>query len=148
MTETMGDEIFVLDCHLMGEDWLFHWLWHFHSTEQGIHAVRRNKIFAEGGNSNTHFFHHKMFHQRVLEVGLLRDPWTAMRSNQSILKEINPVGTGLISWKIWENGIETCKISCMKRVASPGSMHDTMNFKMLFKKLKRIRKGRKEGSRN
>ena len=27
--------------------------------------------------------------------------------------------------KIWENGIETCKISCMKWVASPGSMHDT-----------------------
>ena len=27
--------------------------------------------------------------------------------------------------KIWENGIETCKISCMKRVASPDSMHDT-----------------------
>ena len=27
--------------------------------------------------------------------------------------------------KIWENGIETCKISCMKLVASPGSMHDT-----------------------
>ena len=27
--------------------------------------------------------------------------------------------------KIWENGIETCKISCMKRVAGPGSMHDT-----------------------
>ena len=26
--------------------------------------------------------------------------------------------------KIWENGIETCVISCMKRVASPGSMHD------------------------
>ena len=26
---------------------------------------------------------------------------------------------------VWENGIETCKISCMKRVASPGSMHDT-----------------------
>ena len=23
------------------------------------------------------------------------------------------------------NGIETCKISCMKRVASPGLMHDT-----------------------
>ena len=30
-----------------------------------------------------------------------------------------------ISSKIWENDIETCKISCMKRVASPGSMHDT-----------------------
>ena len=27
--------------------------------------------------------------------------------------------------KFGENGIETCKISCMKRVASPGSMHDT-----------------------
>ena len=25
--------------------------------------------------------------------------------------------------EIWENGIETCKISCMKRVASPGPMH-------------------------
>ena len=25
----------------------------------------------------------------------------------------------------WENGIETCIISCMKRDASPGSMHDT-----------------------
>ena len=25
---------------------------------------------------------------------------------------------------IWENGIETCIISCMKRDASPGSMHD------------------------
>ena len=27
--------------------------------------------------------------------------------------------------KIWENDIETCKISCMKRDASPGSMHNT-----------------------
>ena len=26
---------------------------------------------------------------------------------------------------IWENGIETCKISYMKRITSPGSMHDT-----------------------
>ena len=26
---------------------------------------------------------------------------------------------------IWENGIETCKISYVKRIASPGSMHDT-----------------------
>ena len=25
----------------------------------------------------------------------------------------------------WENGIETCIISYMKRVANPGSMHDT-----------------------
>ena len=27
--------------------------------------------------------------------------------------------------EICENGIETCTISCMKRVASPGSMHGT-----------------------
>ena len=27
--------------------------------------------------------------------------------------------------EIWESGIETCIISCMKRVANPGSMHDT-----------------------
>ena len=27
--------------------------------------------------------------------------------------------------EIWENSIETCIISCMKRVASPGLMHDT-----------------------
>ena len=26
---------------------------------------------------------------------------------------------------IWENGIETCIISCMKWIASPGLMHDT-----------------------
>ena len=27
--------------------------------------------------------------------------------------------------KIWENGIETCIISCKKRIASPGLMQDT-----------------------
>ena len=27
--------------------------------------------------------------------------------------------------EIWENGIETCIISYIKQVASPGSMHDT-----------------------
>ena len=26
---------------------------------------------------------------------------------------------------IWENGIETCIISYMKRIAGPGSIHDT-----------------------
>ena len=36
----------------------------------------------------------------------------------------NSVGEGE-GGEIWENGIETCIISCMKRVASPGSMHDT-----------------------
>ena len=27
--------------------------------------------------------------------------------------------------EIWENGTETCILSCMKRVTSPGSMHET-----------------------
>ena len=31
----------------------------------------------------------------------------------------------ILGGEIWENGIETCIISCMKRVTSPGSMHDT-----------------------
>ena len=48
---------------------------------------------------------------------LLRVPRTARSSNQSILK-----GEG---GEIWENSIETCIISCMKQVASPGSMHGT-----------------------
>ena len=26
--------------------------------------------------------------------------------------------------RIWESGVETCGISCMKQDASPGSMHD------------------------
>ena len=26
---------------------------------------------------------------------------------------------------IWEKGIETCRISYMKQITSPGSMHDT-----------------------
>ena len=37
---------------------------------------------------------------------------------------VDSVGEGE-GGKIWENGIETCIISCMKRVASPGSMHNT-----------------------
>ena len=28
-------------------------------------------------------------------------------------------------WDDWENGIETCIISYVKRIASPGSMHET-----------------------
>ena len=29
------------------------------------------------------------------------------------------------SGMIWEKGIETCKLSYVKRIASPGLMHDT-----------------------
>ena len=36
---------------------------------------------------------------------------------------VDSVGEGE-GGEIWENGIETCMVSCMKRVASPGSMSD------------------------
>ena len=37
---------------------------------------------------------------------------------------LNSVGEGE-GRMIWENGIETCKLSHVKRIASPGLMHDT-----------------------
>ena len=43
---------------------------------------------------------------------------------ENLTHPVDSVGEGE-GGKIWENGIETCVISCMKRVASPGSMHDT-----------------------
>ena len=48
----------------------------------------------------------------------------AQRGTQSLNSLMDSVGEGE-GGKIWENGIETCIISCMKRVSSPGSMHDT-----------------------
>ena len=46
---------------------------------------------------------------------------------------------------IWENGIETCKISCMKRVASPGSMHDTGCLGLVHGTIQRDGMGREGG---
>ena len=37
---------------------------------------------------------------------------------------VNSVGEGE-DGIIWENGIETCKLSYVKQITSPGSMHDT-----------------------
>ena len=39
----------------------------------------------------------------------------------SLLDSVGEAEGGMI----WENGIETCKISYVKRIASPGLMHDT-----------------------
>ena len=47
--------------------------------------------------------------------------------------------------KIWENDIETCKISCKKRVASPGSMHDTGCLGLVNWDTQRDGMGREEG---
>ena len=44
-----------------------------------------------------------------------------MRDNRLLIAKVGEGEGG----KIWENGIETCIIPCMKWVASPGSMHDT-----------------------
>ena len=54
--------------------------------------------------------------------GSLRLGSRVMPNLDSILKSKDFVGEGGV---IWENGIETCIISYMKRIASPGSMHDT-----------------------
>ena len=35
---------------------------------------------------------------------------------------LNSVGEG-VGGMVWENGIETCILSYVKRIASPGSMH-------------------------
>ena len=45
--------------------------------------------------------------------------WTTGGKAQSGNSLMDSVGEGE-GGKIWENGIETCKISCMKRDASPG----------------------------
>ena len=46
---------------------------------------------------------------------------------------------------IWENGIETCIISYMKRVASPGSMHETGRLGWSTGTTQRAGMGREEG---
>ena len=50
--------------------------------------------------------------------------------------------------KIWENGIETCKMSCMKRVASPGPMHDLDAWGWCTGTTQREGMGREEGGGN
>ena len=47
---------------------------------------------------------------------------------------------------IWGNGMETCRISYMKRVTSPGSMHDTGCFGLVHGTTQRDGTGREEGS--
>ena len=48
---------------------------------------------------------------------------------------------------IWENGTETCIISYMKRIASPGSMHDTGCLGWCTGTTQRDGTGREEGGR-
>ena len=46
------------------------------------------------------------------------------KRHRCIERALDSVGEGK-GVMIWENGIETCIISYMKQIASPGSMHDT-----------------------
>ena len=48
--------------------------------------------------------------------------------------------------EIWENRIETCIISCMKGVASPGSMHGTGCLGLVHGDDPEGGSGREEGS--
>ena len=45
------------------------------------------------------------------------------KRHRCIEQSLDSVGEGE-GGMIWENGIETCIMSYMKRIASPGSMHD------------------------
>ena len=50
--------------------------------------------------------------------------WDRKRETDVLNSLLDSVGEGE-GRMIWENGIETCKLSYVKWIASPGSMHDT-----------------------
>ena len=50
--------------------------------------------------------------------------WDSNRDTDVENSLLDSVGKGE-GGMIWENGTETCKLSYVKRIASPGSMHDT-----------------------
>ena len=60
-------------------------------------------------------------HEIKTRLLLGRKVMTNLDSMNSLLDSVGEGEGGMI----WENGIETCIISYMKQVASPGSMHDT-----------------------
>ena len=51
----------------------------------------------------------------------MRDSKRDTEVKNSLLDSVGEGKGGMI----WENGIETCKLSHVKQIASPGSMHDT-----------------------
>ena len=44
---------------------------------------------------------------------------------------LDSVGKG-VGGMIWENSIETCILSYVKQIASPGSMHDTGCSELMY----------------
>ena len=49
--------------------------------------------------------------------------WDSKRDTDVLNSLLDSVGEG--DRMIWENGIETCKLSYVKWITSPGSMHET-----------------------
>ena len=50
--------------------------------------------------------------------------WDSKRDTDVLNNFLDFVGEGE-GVMIWKNGTETCKLSYMKRISNPGSMHDT-----------------------
>ena len=50
--------------------------------------------------------------------------WDSKRDTDVLNSLLDSVGEGE-GRMIWENGTETCKLSYVKQITSPGSMHDT-----------------------
>ena len=50
--------------------------------------------------------------------------WDSKRDTDVKNSLLDPVGEGK-DGMIWENSIETCILSYVKQIASPGSMHET-----------------------
>ena len=50
--------------------------------------------------------------------------WDSKRDTDDLNSLLDSMGEGE-GGMIWENGIETCKISYVKWIANPGLMHDT-----------------------
>ena len=50
--------------------------------------------------------------------------WDSKRDTDVLNSLLDSVGEGE-GGMIWENGIKTCKLSYVKWITSPGSMHDT-----------------------
>ena len=73
--------------------------------------------------------HNKLW--KILKELCIPDHLTCLLRNvYAGQEEAVRIGHGTTDWfqiggMIWENGIETCIISYMKQVASPGLMHDT-----------------------
>ena len=61
------------------------------------------------------------FRKMVMITLCMRDSKRDTDVQNSLLDSVGEGKGGMI----WENGIETCIISYVKRIASPGSMHDT-----------------------